>query len=126
MIKNRQRVVWFALLILISYQAVADGVKTQVIISIDEHFKSNNIVFTVENPTTHITETIGYYQAGQPLILYADANPIVNSRGRASSEYITACVSDNISFVQQLYKSTSRFRFSAHGTVRLSFPSMLV
>ena len=120
-VKNKLAAV--VLLSVISLSAIAETGKTHVDIAIDSEFKDKNIVFTVELPNT--SETVGFYQAGGPLAIHADIEPIVDEQGNAIPQVITAYVSE-ASARTSVYESKSTYQFTSDTSIGLSFPIMFV
>lgn len=108
-----------------SLPVLADADKTHVDIAIDSTFKDKNIVFTVETPGQS-PETVGFYQAGDPLAMKTDVAPIVDSKGSAQEQQVLAYVSDATSRQTCLYQSKNGYIFSEDALIGLSFPAMFM
>ncbi len=122
--KVKNKLAAAALLSVISLSAIADAGKTHVDIAIDSEFKDKNIVFTVDMPN-FTSETVGFYQAGDPLAIHADVEPIVDEQGNAIPAVITAYVSET-SARTSAYESKNTYQFSSDTSIGLSFPIMFM
>jgi hypothetical protein len=101
--------------------------KAAVTIIVDSDYMNKNIVVTVENPISHVIETVGLHRAGGPLVTQQQVDCIVDPSGLSIPLQVKAILTnDALLSTTQIYWTKGKFIFAPEELTAISFPEMFV